>query len=38
MRLYSFVEFLRPAIDSGALMLQVLDDWVQQSFSGPFLY
>jgi DNA-binding transcriptional LysR family regulator len=33
---YSFDEFLRPAIESGALV-PVLDDW-WQSFSGPFLY
>lgn len=34
--IYSFAEFLRPAIDSGALR-PVLSDW-GQSFSGPFLY
>ncbi|WP_341318625.1 LysR substrate-binding domain-containing protein [Paraburkholderia sp. IMGN_8] len=33
---YSFDEFLRPAIESGAL-IPVLPEW-WQSFSGPFLY
>ena len=33
---YSFDEFVRPAIDSGALT-PILADW-WQSFSGPFLY
>jgi DNA-binding transcriptional LysR family regulator len=33
---YTFDEFLRPAIESGALV-PVLDAW-WQSFSGPFLY
>ncbi|CAE6739578.1 LysR family transcriptional regulator [Paraburkholderia haematera] len=33
---YSFDEFLRPAIEQGALV-PVLDGWCQ-SFSGPFLY
>ena len=34
--IYSFDEFLRPAIDSGQLV-PVLEAW-WQSFSGPFLY
>lgn len=33
---YSFDEFLRPAIEQGALV-PVLDEWCQ-SFTGPFLY
>ncbi|SDH78788.1 LysR family transcriptional regulator [Paraburkholderia phenazinium] len=33
---YTFDEFLRPAIESGKLV-PILDDW-WQSFSGPFLY
>jgi DNA-binding transcriptional LysR family regulator len=33
---YSFDEFLRPAIERGALV-PVLEEW-WQSFTGPFLY
>ncbi|RKF50956.1 LysR family transcriptional regulator [Paraburkholderia fungorum] len=33
---YTFDEFLRPAIERGALV-RVLDEWCQ-SFTGPFLY
>lgn len=33
---YSFDEFLRPAIEQGALV-PILDEWCQ-SFTGPFLY
>ncbi|KFX66511.1 LysR family transcriptional regulator [Paraburkholderia fungorum] len=33
---YSFDEFLRPAIEQGTLV-PILDEWCQ-SFSGPFLY
>jgi DNA-binding transcriptional LysR family regulator len=34
--IYTFDEFLRPQIDSGALV-PVLHDWWEH-FSGPFLY